>query len=172
MDREQAYEMWPDAEDLISDTFDHANQQLRRPTEDEIVWCDSKRERVRVVQCHWQERNNEWWVATLTRVGFLAQEAHQITSSSIMGGPLRHPASIMASAHTDRGEQPLRHGARPDQRAGRDQRSVAVEGILHFVVRSNRSPWRDIGAVADIDKARREVARPAIASGRRISPGR
>jgi len=56
MDRDQASEMWPDAEDLISNTFQtQTGSYGDRPHE--IVWCDSKRERIRVVQCHWQERN-------------------------------------------------------------------------------------------------------------------
>ena len=40
MDRDEAYEMWPDAEDLISDTFQTRDGSYTdRPNE--VVWCDS-----------------------------------------------------------------------------------------------------------------------------------
>ena len=60
MDRDLADgETWPDAEDLISDTFaTQTGSCADRPHD--VIWCDSRRERVRIVQMHWQERN-EWW---------------------------------------------------------------------------------------------------------------
>ena len=151
MDREQAYEMWPDAEDLISDTFaTQTSAYGDRPNE--IVWCDSKRERVRVVQCHWQERN-EWWVATLTRVGFLAEPMkspwldHKARSTSGL---------IMASAHTDRENN--RYGMVRDLISEQDEINKRRSKALHLL--SVKQVVMEDGAVADIDKARREVARP------------
>ena len=151
MDREQAYETWPDAEDLISDTFaTQTGSYADRPNE--VVWCDSKRERVRIVQCHWQERN-EWWVATLTRVGFLATPVrspfldHKGKSTSGL---------IMASAHVDRDNN--RYGMVRDLISEQDEINKRRSKALHLL--SVKQVVMEDGAVADIDKARREVARP------------
>ena len=69
MDKEQAYETWrsrPAGRPDLRHVPRHADRQLlHRPAARDRVWCDSKRERVRIVQMHWQEKN-EWWVATLT----------------------------------------------------------------------------------------------------------
>ena len=151
MDRDQAYEMWPDAEDLISDTFaTQTGSYADRPND--IVWCDSRRERVRIVQMHWQERN-EWWTATLTRVGFLAQ-------------PMRSPfldhkgrstsGLIMASAHCDRNNN--RYGMVRDLISEQDEINKRRSKALHLL--SVKQVVMEEGAVTDIDKARREVARP------------
>ena len=72
MDRDQAYETWPDAEDLISDTFATQTGSYARPAATRSCGATASASASAIVQCHWQERN-EWWVATLTRVGFLAE---------------------------------------------------------------------------------------------------
>jgi hypothetical protein len=151
MDREQAYETWPDAEDLISDTFQtQTGSYADRPHE--IVWCDSKRERVRIVQCHWQERN-EWWVATLTRVGFLAEP----TRSPFKGNKGTSMSGlIMASAHVDRENN--RYGMVRDLISEQDEINKRRSKALHLL--SVSQVVMEDGAVADIDRARREVARP------------
>ena len=151
MDREQAYETWPDAEDLISDTFaTQTGSYTDRPNE--VVWCDSKRERVRIVQCHWQERN-EWWVATLTRVGFLAEPRR---SPFLDSKGTSTSGLIMASAHVDRENN--RYGMVRDLISEQDEINKRRSKALHLL--SVKQVIMEDGAVADIDKARREVARP------------
>jgi hypothetical protein len=151
MDRDEAYEMWPDAEDLISDTFQtQTGSYTDRPNE--VVWCDSKRERVRIVQCHWQERN-EWWVATYTRVGFLAEP----TRSPFLGNKGKSTSGlIMASAHVDRENN--RYGLVRGLISIQDEINKRRSKALHQL--SVRQVIMEDGAVTDIDKARREVARP------------
>jgi hypothetical protein len=151
MDRDQAYETWPDAEDLISDTFQtQTGSYGDRPNE--IVWCDSQRERVRIVQCHWQERN-EWWVATLTRVGFLAEPMR----SPFLGNKGTSASGlIMASAHVDRENN--RYGMVRDLISLQDEVNKRRSKLLHSL--SVAQVILEDGAVADVDKARREVARP------------
>ena len=62
MDREQACEMWPDAEDLISDYVRHADQQLRRPAErDRVV---RQQAQAVIASCNATGRSAiQWWVA-------------------------------------------------------------------------------------------------------------
>jgi hypothetical protein len=69
-DRDQMDEMYPDAADVIADTFaDVSGLYDDRPTS--IVWRDNQRERVRVVQCHWIEKG-EWWKDTFSRSGIVS----------------------------------------------------------------------------------------------------
>ena len=151
MDKEQAYETWPDAEDLISDTFaTQSGSYSDRPHD--IVWCDSKRERVRIVQMHWQERN-EWWVSTLTRVGFLAEPM----KSPFLGNKGKSASGlIMASAHVDRENN--RYGMVRNLISVQDEINKRRSKALHLL--SVRQVIAEDGAVADQDKARREVAKP------------
>src|SRR5215472_829219 len=54
MDRDQLMELYPDAEDVIETSFSPAYGTYGdRP--DRVVWTDTRRERVRVAQCHWVE---------------------------------------------------------------------------------------------------------------------
>ena len=151
MDRDQAYETWPNAEDLISDTFaTQTGSYADRPHD--IVWCDSKRERVRIVQMHWQEKN-EWWVATLTRVGFLAEPM----KSPFRGNKGRSTSGlVMTSAYVDRENN--RYGMVRNLISVQDEINKRRSKALHLL--SVRQVIADDGAVADVDKARREVAKP------------
>jgi hypothetical protein len=151
MDRDQASEMWPDAEDLISDTFaSQTGSYSDRPNE--VVWCDSKRERVRIVQCHWVERD-VWWVATLTRVGFLAQPM----KSPFLDHRGKSTSGLqMASAKIDRENN--RYGMVRDLISEQDEINKRRSKALHLL--SVKQVVMEDGAVTDIDKARREIARP------------
>lgn len=151
MDRDQATETWPDAEDLISDTFQsQTGSYSDRPHE--IVWCDSKRERVRIVQCHWVEKD-VWWVATLTRVGFLAEPR----KSPFLDSRGRSTSGLrMTSAHIDRENN--RFGMVRDLISEQDEINKRRSKALHLL--SVKQVILEDGAVADIDKTRREIARP------------
>jgi hypothetical protein len=151
LDRDQAYEMWPDARDLISDTFaTQTGSYADRPSG--VVWSDSRRERVRIVQCHWQEAG-AWWVATLTRVGFLAPP---MRSRFLDHKGKSTPSLIMASAHVDRENN--RYGMVRDLISEQDEINKRRSKALHLL--SVRQVVMEDGAVEDIDKTRREVARP------------
>jgi hypothetical protein len=71
MDRDQLLELYPDADDTITDSFaEHFGSYDDKPGV--VAWRDNTRERVRVVQCYWQE-GGDWWGATISRAGFLAE---------------------------------------------------------------------------------------------------
>ncbi|HXI78114.1 MAG TPA: hypothetical protein VNH21_13315, partial [Steroidobacteraceae bacterium] len=72
MDRDQVEELYPDATDVIGDSFEHVSGAASygdRPSS--VTWTDTKRERCRVVQCHWIQRGT-WWSATYSRAGILS----------------------------------------------------------------------------------------------------
>jgi hypothetical protein len=154
MDRDQADEMWPEARDLISDTFSGNSGVYGgygdRP--DAVVWTDSRRERVRVVQIHWDERN-VWWTATLTRVGFLAEPSR---SPFLDDRGKSASGLIMASAYIDRENN--RFGMVRDLISEQDEINKRRSKALHLL--SVKQVVLEDGAVTDVDKARREIARP------------
>jgi hypothetical protein len=58
MDRDELYDTYPDAEDVIEEAFltqSYADTFADRPR-DGVGWIDSQRVRIRVVQIHWRER--------------------------------------------------------------------------------------------------------------------
>ena len=151
MDRDQADELWPDAADIITDSFATRDGSYDdRPGK--VLWTDSTRSRIRVVQCHWQERDT-WWTATYTRSGFLAEPSkspfsnHQGKSTS----PL-----VMHSAHVDRENN--RFGMVRDMISLQDEINKRRSKALHLL--SVTQIVAEKGAVEDVDKARREVAKP------------
>ncbi|HKO32273.1 MAG TPA: hypothetical protein VJY85_00865 [Candidatus Limnocylindria bacterium] len=151
LDRDQAHEMWPDAADVITDSFATRDGSYDdRP--DQVTWCDSTRSRVRVVQCHWDE-GGTWWSATYTRSGFLA--------SPIRSPFLNHKGKsacglVMHSAHVDRENN--RYGMVRDMISLQDEINKRRSKALHLL--SVAQVITEKGAVQDIDKARREVAKP------------
>jgi len=151
LDRDQANEMWPDAADVITDSFATRDGSYDdRP--DKVMWCDSTRSRVRVVQCHWDE-GGTWWSATYTRSGFLA--------SPIRSPFLNHKGKsacglVMHSAHVDRENN--RYGMVRDMISLQDEINKRRSKALHLL--SVAQVITEKGAVQDIDKARREVAKP------------
>ena len=89
----------------------------------------------------------------------LSPSLHPLAVSSTGQRPVRLRAADALTAHVDRGEQPLRHGARHDLLvAGRDQQGGACKA-LHLL--SVAQIITEKGAVQDIDKA------PAARSPRR-----
>jgi hypothetical protein len=154
MDRDQLYDTYPDAGDVVEDSFAYsgmdATQYADRPTT--MVWTDTQRTRVRVVQCHWSERGT-WWSATYTRAGYLAEPRRSMFKD-------RHGKSacplILQSSYTDLDN--TRYGMIRDLISPQDMINKAYSKALHQM--SVHQVIAEKGAVADVDKARREVAKP------------
>jgi hypothetical protein len=152
MDRDQLLEMYPDAGDVIDTSFSQndATQYADRP--DWMVWTDTQRTRVRVVQCHWSERNT-WWSATYTRSGYLVEPQQSRFKD-------RHGKSacplILQSSYTDLDN--TRYGMVRDLVSPQDMINKAFSKAIHQM--SVHQVIAEKGAVTDVDKARREVARP------------
>jgi hypothetical protein len=152
MDRDQLYEIYPDAGDVIDTSFSQndATQYADRP--DYLVWTDSQRTRCRVVQCHWSERS-EWWSATYTRSGYLTEPQRSRFKD-------RHGKSacplILQSSYTDLDN--TRYGMIRDLLSPQDMINKAFSKAIHQM--AVHQVIAEQGAVKDVDAARREVARP------------
>jgi hypothetical protein len=150
-DKDQLLDTYPGAEEVIEDTFgQHSGAFTDRP--ENVAWADSRRERVRVVQCHWVEQS-VWWTATFSRSGFLATpqrsrflDRHGKSACSL----------VLQSAFIDRENR--RYGVVRDLFSLQDELNKRRSKALHLL--SVARVITEAGAVADEDKARREVAKP------------
>jgi hypothetical protein len=151
MDRDDAVDMYPDCQDILDSALDGS----RSDTYDDKPnngWCDSKRRRVRVVQHHWKKRK-DWWVATLTKGGFL--EPPMLSPYKDRHGNRSCPL-ILRSARVDR--QNNRMGIVRDMIPLQDEINKRRSKLLHAL--SVNQILMEEGAVADVDKARSEAAKP------------
>ena len=151
MDRDQLLEMYPDADPEVTDTSsDHYGAYDDRPGV--VQWRDNTRERVRVVQCYWQEQGF-WWGGTVSRAGFLAQP--QQSPFKDRRGRSACPLRLRA-AYIDRKNR--RFGIVRDLIPLQDEINKRRSKALHLL--SVNRVIADQGAVDNEDKARREMARP------------
>jgi hypothetical protein len=117
-----------------------------------MLWTDNQRVRCRVVQCHWSEAG-EWWSATFTKAGFLAEPARSMFKDR--RGKSACPL-ILQSAYID--QENNRYGMVRDLISLQDEINKRRSKALHLL--SVHQVIAEKGAVADVEKARREVARP------------
>lgn len=151
LDRADALAKWPGCEDVLDSTFAGS----RSDTFDDkprTTWSDIARRRVRVVQMQWKI-GPDWWIATFTKGGFL---------EACMKSPYldRHGHAmcslIMRSAFTDRDLN--RYGMVKDLISPQDSVNKREAKLLHSLT-VNRIEMEE-GAVADVDHARAEAAKP------------
>ena len=152
MDRDQLYELYPDAGDVIETAFSghDATQYDDRPSE--TVWSDSRRTRVRIAQCHWSD-NGEWWQATYTRAGYLAEPTKSLFKDKT--GKSACPL-LLQSGYIDLENN--RYGVIRDLISLQDEINKRHSKALHLL--SVHQVIAEKGAVADVDAARREAAKP------------
>ena len=117
-----------------------------------VNWTDNRRRRVRVVQCHWAEKGT-WWRATFTKSGMLADPER----SRFKDRRGKSACSIrLRSAYINRENQ--RYGMVRGLISMQDEINKRRSKALHLL--SVRQVVAEQGAVQDVDKARREVAKP------------
>lgn len=152
MDYADALIDYPDGKEILDATLTSINP---RDTFDDKpkfkVWADSKRKRVRIVQI-WLKRGKEWHWAEFTRGGILK------------GGPSPYKtdkgesdcALVFQSAYVDRDNN--RYGDVRELIGPQNAINKGRQKALHLLNTSQLVFRR--GAVADIEKARAEAARP------------
>ena len=151
MDRDQAEETYPDAADVIGEAFGaQSGSYDDRPQE--ATWSDNRRERVRVVQCHWTEKG-VWWSATYTRAGILSEPEQSKFKDR---GGKSACSLVMQSAYVNRDN--WRYGAVRNWISLQDEINKRRSKALHLL--SVHQVVAEKGAVEDVDHARRQVARP------------
>lgn len=151
MDREDAIDLYPGCEDILSSTFDVGRSDTfgDRP---QMHWCDTKRRRVRVVQIWWK-RKRDWWTSTFTRGGFLDPpvkspytDRHGDATCSL----------ILRSCYVDR--ELNRYGIVRDLISPQDGVNKRESKLLHML--NVNQVIMEAGAVDDVDKVRQEAAKP------------
>jgi hypothetical protein len=154
MDRDQLAEMYPDADEVVDAAFAYSAQDSSqyRDRPEFMVWTDSQRTRVRVVQAHWSE-GGTWWQATYTRSGYLAEPIR--SKFKDQRGKSACPL-ILQSAYIDLENN--RYGMVRDLISPQDMINKTISKAMHHM--AVRQVVAEKGAVTDVDKARREVARP------------
>ena len=153
MDRQDAVDKWPDAVKAIentmssvsiTDTYDDKPQHL--------IWCDSRRKRVRIVQIHYQW-HGEWMVATFTRGGFLEEP----TVSPYLDKDGNTASSLhIRSAFVDR--QNCRYGEVRSLVSLQDEINKRRSKALHLF--SQRQTYGNKKALQDTRLAKIELAKP------------
>jgi hypothetical protein len=150
-DRDQLEADYPDADDVIEASFSSVDFYYNdRP--ETAFWTDNNRRRIRLVQCHWDERGT-WWQATYTKHGLLAKPQRSRfkdrKGKSTCG-------LILQSSYINRENQ--RYGMVRGLISLQDEINKRRSKALHLL--SVRQVVAEQGAVPDVDKARREVAKP------------
>lgn len=151
MDTDQGAEMYPGREGAIEASFSPGDFNYNdRP--DYVSWTDPHRKRIRIIQPHWVERGT-WWTATCSKGGFLAEPQ----KSPFKNHEGKSTASLqLQSAYINKRNQ--RYGMVRGLIGLQDEINKRRSKALHLL--SVRQVVADIGAVEDVDEARRQVARP------------
>ena len=155
MDRDEAVELYPEAAGamatmLASGLAPGVDGFEDRPRD--LAWVDTRRTRVRVAQIYWRQ-GGQWWMATYTRGGFLdgPYPSPYLDRRGASACPL-----ILRSAYIDRENN--RYGTVRDLIGLQDEINKRRSKALHLL--SVRQVVAEQGAVADVDLARRELAKP------------
>ena len=151
MDRDDALAAYPGAQHAVAATLEPTGGDFDDRPRD-LPWTDTRRTRIRVAQICWRQAA-QWWIATYTRGGFL-DGPHPSPYLDRRGGsacPL-----ILRSAYIDRDNN--RYGVVRDLIGLQDEINKRRSKALHLL--SVRQVVAEQGAVADVDLARRELAKP------------
>lgn len=115
------------------------------------IWVDSKRKRVRIIQMWWKENDRVFW-AELTNAGILAGgESPYAQDDDEPCDPF-----VWHSAYVDRDNN--RYGLVRDMIDPQDEVNKRRSKSLHLL--TMRQVKYETGAVEDIEKAKRQMARP------------
>ena len=151
MDAKEAKRKWPEAVEALETTLTGAANETfaDRP---KYTWCDSKRERVRIVQIHrlW---DGEWMVATFTKGGFLEEP---VKSPYIDKDGNSCSSLIMRSRFIDRENN--RYGDARSLISLQDEINKRRSKALHLM--SVRQTYGNSTATTDTQALKTELAKP------------
>ena len=153
MDEVEVEEKFPGSGDVVRGCYtgsdDDGDSSADRP---KVVWSDSKRKRVRVIQHRWLEKGR-WMTATLCRGGFL-RDPQESPYLDEYGRP--ECDVIAVSAYVSRDND--RYGVVRQHISPQDEINKRRSKLLHRL--SVRQVIAEHGAVQDVALAKRELARP------------
>lgn len=142
----------PDRAEAVDTSLTFGVQGQTYDDRPKYTWCDSRKKRVRVVQIQYQYEG-EWWIATFTRGGFLVDPV----VSPYLDKDGRSSCSIVArSGYLDRENN--RYGHCKDLIPLQDEINKRRSKALHLM--SQRQTFGNKRAIADVKKAKTELAKP------------
>lgn len=147
MDYSDAVSMFPDAKDILDNTISSSNTFQDKPS-----WVDSTRKRVRVIELYWKDKG-EVYYSCFTRGGYCTQPKISIYKNE--EGETVWPYEF-SSMFIDREGQA--YGACKQLLDVQDEINKRRSKALHLM--SVRQTFGTAGAVADVNKARQELAKP------------
>lgn len=151
MDYDEALRKYPDAEEAISATLSSAPSDTYDDKPKFNLWADRKRKRVRVCQI-WIKSGDQWHFAEYTKGGILkAGPSPYVTDKGESDCGL-----IFASAYVDRDNN--RYGLVRIMVSLQDEINKRRSKALHLL--NTAQITMRAGAVDDVEKSRREAARP------------
>jgi hypothetical protein len=148
MDYDEAVEMYPDGADVLENM-----QQSSSTYGDKPRWMDNTRRRVKIVELYYRKPDGDVWYCCFTRGGYLKQP--QKSPYVNEEGETEDPYEF-ASLFVDR--EGRRYGAARQYLDVQDEINKRRSKALHLL--SVRQTFGTAGAVADVNKARKELAKP------------
>lgn len=152
MDHDDALAMYPDGEEALEATYSSfSHSHTYDDTPKHAVWADKSRKRIRIAQL-WLKRDETWYFFEYTKGGIL----NSGVSPYVNDKGESDCELIFQSAYVDRDGN--RYGMVRQMISLSDELNKRRSKALHLLNTAQVKAKR--GAVDDIEKARREVARP------------
>lgn len=151
-DYDEAVAQYPDAKDKLEWTLNDASLSDTYDDKPKFrIWADKKRKRVRICQI-WIKRQDKWHWAEFTKGGILAGgESPHVTDKGESDCEL-----IFCSAYINRDNE--RYGLVREMIGPQDEINKRRSKALHLL--NTEQTVSEEGVVQDVEKARRERARP------------
>jgi hypothetical protein len=149
----QKFKSTPGVEDVVAGAYSYdGNGGETYDDRPKLLWCDSQRHRIRVLQHRWIE-DGQWHCATLCAGGFL--RAPQVSPYLDDDGQPENDM-VAVSAFVTRENQ--RYGMVWNMLSIQDEINKRRSKALHLLTMRQVVAWH--GAVKDVSKAKKELAKP------------
>ena len=148
MDYDDAVVLYPEAEEVLE-----AMQAGSQTYDDKPRWMDNTRRRVKIAELYYRREDGDWWYACFTRGGYC--KAPKKSPYLNEEGETEH-AYEFASLFVDR--EGGRYGSEKQILDVQDEINKRRSKALHLM--SVRQTFGTAGAVADVNKARAQLAMP------------
>lgn len=148
MDYDEALEMYPDARDVLETMQSGSNTYDDKPR-----WMDNSRRRVKIVELYYYRPDGEIWYGCFTRGGWCKspKKSPYINEEGETEWPYEFASLFVTNEGT-------RYGAAFQYLDVQDEINKRRSKALHLM--SVRQTFGTAGAVADVNKARAEMAKP------------
>lgn len=148
MDYDDALALYPNAREVLESMQDGSQTYDDKPR-----WMDNTRRRVKIVEMYYRKADGDWWYACFTRGGYC--------KSPMKSGYINEEGETehcyeFASLFVDR--EGGRYGSLKQLLDVQDEINKRRSKALHLM--SVRQTFGTAGAVADLNKARQELAKP------------